>query len=396
MLVLDRISGDYNNIIMPRTLSIIGSTGSIGTQALDIVRSRKDSENGFRVLALSAASNLELLKKQIQEFKPLYVSILDPEAQKDIKASYPQVEILENIEEIASLQVDIFLSAVVGIAGLKANLEALKHASRVAVANKETLVVAGHLVREYQKQYGSELIPVDSEHAAIHQALLNTTNRDEIQEIILTSSGGPFREYPQEKFKDISIEQALKHPTWKMGPKISIDSSTLMNKGLEVIEAHQLFDIAYDKISVLIHPQSIVHGLVCFRDANIIAQLAPPDMRIPIQYALDYPQRLTQSYSPKFSLLGSLEFMAVDRNKFPALDLAYHAGRLGHSAPTVLNTANEIAVAKFLRGQLKYDEIVSSIEAELNKHKVIKNPNLEDILAIDAELRTGCQQAFEA
>ena len=370
---------------MPKTLTIIGSTGSIGTQALDIVRARHDIE----VVALAAGSKLDLLVDQIKEFKPQYVSIVNPEHRNTLKELFPRIEILDSIIEIAKLDVDVFLSAIVGIAGLEANLTAMQHARRVAVANKETLVAAGHIVNEYQDRYGSELIPVDSEHAAIAQALMAAGDQrklyqydDIVDHIILTSSGGPFRS--REDFSNITVEEALKHPTWVMGPKITIDCSTLMNKGLEVIEAHQLFRLSYDKIKVIIHPQSIVHGAVQFIDGNMMAQLAPPDMRIPIQFAIDYPQRLTLN-ATKLALedISRLDFDKPDTNKFPALALAYEAGRKGHSYPTVLNSANEAAVAMFLNKEIKFTEITKLVEIALEKHNIVKNPELNEILELD-------------
>ncbi len=392
---------------MPKTLSIIGSTGSIGTQALDIVRSRQGE---IEVLALSAGSKLDLLVDQIKEFKPSYVSIANQEHRKTLKELFPKIEVLDSLVEIAKLEVDVFLSAIVGIAGLEANLTAMKHARRVAVANKETLVAAGHLVNSYIDKYGSELIPVDSEHVAIAQALM-AGSTEEIDHIVITSSGGPFRN--REDFSNITVEEALKHPTWVMGPKITIDSSTLMNKGLEVIEAHQLFKLSYDKIKVVIHPQSIVHGAVYYRDGNMIAQLAPPDMRIPIQFALDYPRRLPLSNTAQwiasslaaprndshceaihqFSLcdIGKLEFFEVDHHKFPALNLAYHAGKLGHSYPAVLNAANEAAVAMFLKKEISFNEIIKIVAQALESHDIVRNPSFQEILEIDQKVKSSCQ-----
>ncbi len=374
-----------------KTLTIIGSTGSIGTQALDIVRERKQAnpENCFEVIALSAGKNLELFIDQIKEFKPKYVSILDKQAKREIQALFPQIQILKGIEEIAELDgIDIFLSAIVGIAGLQANLTALKHARRVAVANKETLVSAKHLVREYSRKYGSELIPVDSEHVAIHQCLNNAANSS-IKQILLTSSGGPFRTLAIEEFQNIRLEQALQHPKWKMGPKITVDSSTLMNKGLELIEVNSLFDINYADIQVVIHPQSIIHSAVTFRDGNTIAQLSLPDMKVPIQYALDYPERNLIKLKDDFNIftMGSLEFESPDYEKFPALSLAYAAGRQGHSFPTVLNSSNEAAVELFLQNKIHYLDIIKIVEQELNSHNKIENPSLDNILQLDKEIK---------
>ncbi len=379
---------------MPKTLTIIGSTGSIGTQALDIVRSRQDIE----ILALAAGSKLELLVDQIKEFKPKYVSIVNKEHRDTLKELFPRIEILDSIIEIAKLDVDVFLSAIVGIAGLEANLTAMQHARRVAVANKETLVAAGHLVNEYQDRYGSELIPVDSEHAAIAQALMAAGEKRKLYQydnivdhIILTSSGGPFRN--RTDFSNITVEEALRHPTWVMGPKITVDCSTLMNKGLEVIEAHQLFRLSYDKIKVIIHPQSIVHGAVQFIDGNMMAQLAPPDMRIPIQFAIDYPQRLPLN-TAKLALedISGLDFQKPDTDKFPALNLAYEAGRKGHSYPTVLNSANEAAVAMFLNKEIRFTDITKLVEIALENHNIIKNPGLNEILELDKTVKAKSKE----
>lgn len=348
-----------------KRISIIGSTGSIGTQALDIIRNRNSGKGSpdFDVVALSAGRNLERLIDQIKEFRPQYISILKKEDQDTIKELFPEINILKNIEEIAAIEkIDIFLSAVVGITGLKANLIALQHAKRVAVANKETLVSAKHLVREYSQKYQSELIPVDSEHVAIHQCL-GTHSQSEIHEILLTSSGGPFRTLDKEDLKNVTLQQALKHPKWSMGPKITIDSSTLMNKGLEVIEVNSLFDIDYDQIQVVIHPQSIVHSAVTFVDGNTIAQMSMPDMKVPIQYAIDYPNRYQIELEERFNIfsMGSLDFEFPDTNKFPALNLAYAAGRQGHSFPTALNSVNEAAVALFLEEKIEYLDITKII-----------------------------------
>lgn len=381
---------------MKKQLTIIGSTGSIGTQALDIVRNRP---NDFEIVALSAGKNLKLFIDQVKEFKPKFITILKDEDKQELKKLFPELEILKDIKELASLDgIDIVLSAIVGIAGLEANLLALKHAKRLAVANKETLVSAGHLVRDYTKNYNSELIPIDSEHVAIHQCLGGHQNS--VKEILLTSSGGPFRTWDKEKFPEITLEDALKHPTWTMGPKITIDSSTLMNKALEVIEVQALFGedykIDYDQIKVVIHPQSIVHSAVTFVDGNTLAQLGSPDMRVPIQYALDYPSRKPLPVQDDFDIFkaSKLEFYEPDRDKFPALDLAYKAGKLGDSYPTVLNSANEHAVKLFLDGKIQYIDIARIVEKSLEEHQVIKNPQVEDILALHSKLASSIEEAF--
>ncbi|MCE2928488.1 MAG: 1-deoxy-D-xylulose-5-phosphate reductoisomerase, partial [Candidatus Caenarcaniphilales bacterium] len=363
---------------MPQKLSIIGSTGSIGTQCLDIVRSRPDE---FEVVALAAGSKIDLLKEQIKEFKPKYICINNNEARKILASEFPQIIMLKDIVEIAALEnIDIVVSAIVGIAGLEANIKALSKAKRVAIANKETLVAAKDLVRESINKYKSELIPIDSEHVAIHQCL-KQEDINSVQEILLTSSGGPFRTWSIKDFDKITIEQALNHPTWKMGPKITIDSSTLVNKGLEIIEINSLFDIDYDKIQVVIHPQSIVHSAVTFVDGNTIAQLSSTDMRVPIQYALDYPARKAIKSSKSFSIFehGKLEFEKPDFQKFPALALAYAAGKKQGIAPSIYNSANEVAVELFLQAKIPYSQIIKIIESELNQEYNIIKPSIQDI-----------------
>ncbi len=369
---------------MQKSLSIIGSTGSIGTQALEIVRTRPED---FRIKALSAGNNLRLLLEQIKEFKPDFVTVLSDENKKLIKQTYPQIEVLKSIEELAELKVDICLSAIVVIAGLRANLKALEHAKRLAIANKETLVAAGHLVNEKIKKFNSELIPVDSEHVAIHHALCGYDIKN-VKEILLTASGGPFRTKTYEELKTVTIKEALKHPNWDMGAKITIDSSTLANKGLEVIEAKTLFNLSYDQIKVVVHPQSIIHSAVTFIDGNTIAQLGEPDMTVPIQYALDYPNKSTIKMKKDFNIFDypELSFEKPDLEKFPALKLAFQAGISGHSMPAVFNSANEAAVALFLNEEISYLEISRIIEKEMESHTIIQNPQLEDILSIHSKL----------
>ena len=374
-----------------KSLTILGSTGSIGTQALDIVRNRPAD---FKVLGLSAGKNFELLVDQIKEFKPSFVTILSDKNKTELKSLFPELEVLKDIKELASQKADITLSGIVGIAGLEANLEALKNSKRVAVANKETLVVAGHIVKDYCKKYGSELIPVDSEHAAIHQCLANAKD-SEVQEIILSSSGGPFREFSKEDLKNVSLEQALNHPTWKMGPKITIDSSTLMNKALEIIEASVLFELDYDRIKVVIHPQSIVHSAVKFIDGTSLAQMGTPNMCVPIQYALDYPEKKLLAVEDNFDLseISSLEFFKPDFDKFPALNLAYKVGREGGSMPTAFNAANEAAVELFLGAKIAYLDIYSIIEKSVEAHKPIESPSLEQILSLDKDIKNEIRTA---
>lgn len=368
-----------------KSLTIIGSTGSIGTQALNIVKARPKD---FKIKALSAGSNIELLIDQIKEFNPEYATVLKDEDKKALQELFPKLQVLKDIKEIASIEnVDIVLSAIVGIAGLEANLLALQKAKRVAVANKETLVAAGHLVKKVQKEYGSELIPVDSEHVAIHQCLADNKNSS-VKEILLTSSGGPFRTWAKEDFQQITKADALKHPNWSMGAKITIDSSTLVNKGLEVIEAKVLFDIDYDQIKVVVHPQSVIHSGISFIDGNTVAQLSLPDMMVPIQYALDYPEKKDILLGKDFDIfeVSRLDFEKPDLERFPALGYAYEAGRAGGSMPAVYNSANEAAVNLFLNDKLHWTEIPKIIKKELEQHKYIQEPTLEELLALHHEI----------
>lgn len=377
-------------------ISIIGSTGSIGTQALNIIRQRKDE---YKVVALAARNNLEIFIRQIEEFTPDYVFILDLSARETIRGKFPELNVLDSIEAIADLEgIDIFISAIVGIAGLKPNLKALTKAKKVAIANKETLVVAEHLVNKLKDEFETILIPIDSEHVAIHQCLSarnpslakfpESASHSEIKEILLTSSGGPFRTKTYEDLMKVSLHDALKHPTWNMGKKITIDSSTLMNKALEVIEVHALFKIPYEKIKVVIHPQSIVHSAVSFIDGNIIAQLGATNMEIPIQYAMDYPLRRKLAVEDSFNIFGqSWDFCEPNNKLFPLLGLGYEVGRLAHSYPTVFNAANEAAVELFLTEKIRWFEIEKLINMALEKHQIILNPSLEEILLIDEEVR---------
>ncbi|MEB3315907.1 MAG: 1-deoxy-D-xylulose-5-phosphate reductoisomerase [Candidatus Melainabacteria bacterium] len=375
-----------------QSISIIGSTGSIGTQALNIIRKRP---NEFTVIALSAKQNLSILTEQIKEFKPKYVHIEDLSARAILKEIFQNIEFLNSTEEVAEIDnVDIFLSAIVGIAGLQANLKALSKAKKVAIANKETLVVADHLVTAIQLKYSVTLIPIDSEHAAIHQCLcagakdFNLSKNSLVKEILLTSSGGPFRDKTREELEKVTLKEALQHPTWSMGRKITIDSSTLMNKALEVIEVHALFKIPYEKIKVVIHPQSIVHSAVSFIDGNIIAQLGSTNMEIPIQYAIDYPYRKELAVEDTFNIFGqSWDFMEPNFTCFPLLKLGYEVGKLGHSYPTVFNAANEAAVELFLNEKIKWSDIEKLISNAITNHKIIINPSLEEILDLDREVK---------
>lgn len=370
---------------MKKKISILGSTGSIGKQTLDVVRANPDK---FEVVAISANKSVETLICQINEFSPKYVCVYDEYSYLKLKSMINKdVKILcgmDGLKTIASLEeIDILLTAIVGMIGLLPTLEAIKHKKDIALANKETLVCAGELVMSEAKKYGVNILPVDSEHSAIFQAL-NGENKKEIEKIILTASGGPFRGMKKEDLINVTKNEALKHPNWSMGQKISIDSSTLMNKGLEVIEAKWLFDVDYSKIDVLVHPQSIIHSMVEFVDTSVIAQLGCPDMKLPIQYALTYPQRIDANFERlNLSKIRNLTFENPDTKTFPCLSLAYETLKLGKTYSLVLNSANEVLVDEFLKDNIKFYDIPKYIEKCLEKHEGIYNASLDEILEID-------------
>lgn len=372
-----------------KKLAILGSTGSIGTQTLDVVRAHPEA---FAVEGLAAGSNIELLIQQVLEFKPSKVSVGSKELAEQIQQQLPaQIEVFYGeqglIEIAAGTDADTVVTAVMGSMGLPSTLAAIDAGKTIGLANKETLVTAGHLVTARARQKGVQLLPIDSEHSALFQCL-NGEPRERIHQLTLTASGGSFRDRTREQLKHVTVADALKHPNWSMGSKITIDSATMANKGLEVIEAHWLFDMPYDQISVLLHPESIIHSFVEFVDTSIIAQLGNPDMRVPIQYALTYPDR-QQAPSSRLSLaqIGQLNFREMDYERFPCLSMAFEAGRLGGTAPTVFNAANEIAVARFLNGEIPFLLIEDIIADALEQHQVIANPELEVIYATDAQTR---------
>lgn len=373
-----------------KNIVILGSTGSIGTNALEIIRNKKEE---FNVIGLSANSNHKLICKQIEEFKPKYVSIGTEEGKKIIEEKFPEVKVYVGREGLKKLgqieEMDIILVAVIGAIGIEATSEAIKLGKRIALANKETMVAGGDYINKLLKENPkSEIIPVDSEHSAIFQSLM-AGKKSQVKNLIITASGGTFRGKKLEDLKDVKVEQALKHPNWSMGRKITVDSSTLVNKGLEVIEAHQLFGMDYDKIKVVIHPQSIVHSLVEYDDNAVIAQLGVTDMKLPIQLAFTYPDRIQNNCLGTLDLLkvGNLTFEAPDREVFKGLDLAYKAGRIGKSMPTVLNAANEIAVDLFLNKKIKFLDIYKIIEKAIDNHEVEEIDNLDSILRIDQATR---------
>lgn len=371
-------------------LAVLGSTGSIGTQTLEIVRLFPDR---FEVRALTARTNAALLVRQAREFRPECVVICDEEGRRLLERELAGegIRVLygdEGLCEAAALaDVDTVVAALVGFAGLQSVLHAVRAGKRVALANKETLVVAGELVNRLLHQHGAVLIPVDSEHSAIFQCLVGEP-RASVEQLVLTASGGPFRERPLATFDDVTPQEALDHPNWTMGAKITIDSATMMNKGLEVVEARWLFDIDVDRISVLVHPQSIIHSMVTFEDGSTKAQLGIPDMKVPIQYALSYPDRWFAPHERlDWSLIRRLEFEEPDRRKFRCLQIAYDALRMGGSAPAVLNAANEQAVSLFLEGRIRFSEIPELIEDALDAAEFVKEPTLEDLVACDAAAR---------
>ena len=368
-------------------ISILGSTGSVGTQTLEVVRNNKE----LKVTALAAGNNIDLLEKQIREFSPIVACIWDEQKAKELALRVKDLSVtivtgMDGLLDCATEKnAEIVVIAVVGMIGIKPTIEAIRAGKDIALANKETLVTAGHIIMPLIKEYDVKLLPVDSEHSAIFQAL-NGEQGNEIKRIILTASGGPFRGMTRKDLENIQVEDALKHPNWSMGRKITIDSSTMVNKGLEVMEAKWLFDVELNKIQVVIQPQSVIHSAVEFQDGGIIAQMGTPDMKLPIQYALFYPSRRNlQGGSVDFFELGKLTFEKPDLNTFTGLKLAYQVAAQGGSMPTVYNAANELAVAKFLNREIKYLEIVDLIEAAVQNHKKVQNPSVSAIFNIELE-----------
>ncbi|MCP5510133.1 MAG: 1-deoxy-D-xylulose-5-phosphate reductoisomerase [Chlamydiales bacterium] len=367
---------------MVKRISILGSTGSIGCQTLDVVRHLKKS---IQVVGLAARKNAQLLAKQIEEFHPEVVAVADPAAENHLRKLFPK-QVFCTIEELASLEsVDCVVAAIVGASGIAPVLRAIDAGKCIALANKEVLVAAGSLVMQRAKEKGSMIIPVDSEHSALFQCL-QTGDKKEIKRLVLTGSGGPFRQ--KENLDNIKPEDALCHPTWSMGAKITVDSSTLMNKGLEVIEAHVLFDVPLDKIEVVIHPQSVIHSLVEWRDGSLIAQLSPPSMHLPIQYALTYPERVDGMMGCfDFTKYSKLDFYAPDWKRFRCLSLAFEAARTGKSMPCFMNAANEVLVHRFLDGQIRWIEIGQKLETLMEHHTPYAVISIDDIVAVDSEAR---------
>jgi 1-deoxy-D-xylulose-5-phosphate reductoisomerase len=369
-----------------KRLAILGSTGSIGVNTLDIVRQFPER---FEVVSLSAGLNIQLLKKQILQFRPKVVSVLNKELSETLQRelSGVSVEIVHGVEGLIQVathpEVDQVVSAIVGAVGLIPTLSAIKTGKTIALANKEPLVMAGKIVIEEAKKNNVQLLPVDSEHSAIFQALLGH-RREDVHRLILTASGGPFLNFPFSRLQEVTVKEALNHPRWEMGKKITIDSASLMNKGLEVIEAHWLFNIPVEKIVVQIHPQSVVHSMVEYIDGSIVAQMGIADMRIPISYALSFPQRLPLNLPPlDLPHCGALTFSPPDVEKFPCLPLAYQSIKIGETMPAILNAANEVAANAFLEGSLKFTEIPLLLQRVMEEHEVKRVQTIEDILRAD-------------
>ena len=368
-----------------KKIAILGSTGSIGTQTLEVVRENKDIE----VLGLAAGNNIKLLERQIREFHPKMAAVWSEERAKELRENVKDlnIKIVSGMEGLIELSVmeesEILVTAIVGMIGIRPTIEAIKAGKDIALANKETL---GHIIMPLAKEYQVAILPVDSEHSAIFQSLQGGQEKA-LHKILLTASGGPFRQKTREELLNIQVEDALKHPNWEMGRKITIDSSTLVNKGLEVIEAKWLFDVSLDQIEVVVHPQSIIHSMVEYVDGAIIAQLGTPDMKLPIQYALYYPERrFLPGDRLDFAALSKLTFEKPDMETFYGLRLAFEAGKEGGSLPTVFNAANELAVSKFLERKIKYLEIPEIIEHCMQAHKTIADPSVDEILQTEQEV----------
>lgn len=371
-----------------KKIAILGSTGSIGTQTLDVVRANKD----LQVLGISAGRNVKKLEEQVREFHPRLVAVWEEDAAKELAVRISDLDVrvvsgIDGLLELAAMQeTEILVTAIVGMLGIRPTMEAIRAGKDIALANKETLVTAGHLIMPMAKEYGVKILPVDSEHSAIFQAI-NGEHKEEIQKLLITASGGPFRGKKRKDLEHVTLADTLKHPNWVMGQKITVDSATLVNKGLEVMEARWLFEMDLEHIQVVVQPQSVIHSMVEFKDGGIMAQLGTPDMRLPIQYALYYPhRRYLDGERLDFAKLGQITFEEPDMETFAGLPMAIEASAMGGTMPTVFNAANELAVKKFLRQEIGFLDIYEIIGQSMSRHTKSENPNLEEIL--DAEEET--------
>jgi 1-deoxy-D-xylulose-5-phosphate reductoisomerase len=379
--------------VSPIRVAIAGSSGSIGTQTLDVVRAEPAA---YEIVGLGVGSSIETLIAQAREFRPRLVAVADASRRAEVAAALPFAEVIDDLSALVE-PADVVVNGVVGFAGLPVTVATLTAGKRLALANKESLIAAGPVVQPLRATPGAELIPVDSEHCAIHQCLRASANAGrEVSRIVLTASGGPFRGRPAAALASVSIDDALAHPTWAMGPKITVDSSTLMNKGLEVIEAHELFGTPYAQIEVVVHPQSVVHSMVEFTDGSTLAQLSMPDMRLPIGYALGYPNRITTPFGRiDWAQIRRLDFELPDTATFRCLPLAYEAGRIGGSAPARLSAANEVAVDAFLAGRIRWDQIADVCIAVLEHHDDQVPRTIDDVVAADQAARRAADLVIE-
>lgn len=374
---------------MTKKISLLGATGSIGTQTLDIIQS---NEEKFKLVSFSAGMNIAKVREITAQFRPEIVSVIQKEDAHALQTEFPETRFVYGkeglIEVAAQASADMLVNAVIGSIGLEPTMKAIQEGITIAIANKETLVAAGDIVMEEARKRNVTLLPVDSEHSALFQSL-NGENPKRVSRLILTASGGSFRDLTREQLKGVTVQQALAHPNWSMGNKLTIDSATMMNKGLEVIEAHHLFAMPYDKIDCLLHKESIIHSMVEFEDTSVMAQLGSPDMRVPIQYAMTYPDRIPMQNAKPLRLeeFGTLHFEKMDFERFKALALAYEAGRQGGTMPTVMNAANEVAVQLFMQGKIPFLQIEEIVERMMDNHQSISSPNLEAILETDSITR---------
>lgn len=375
--------------MMTKNISLLGATGSIGTQTLDIIQSNKEQ---FNLVSFSAGMNIGKVREITAQFRPEIVSVIRKEDADTLQSEFPETRFLHGKEGLITVAsqsgADMLVNAVIGSIGLEPTMKAIQEGITIAIANKETLVAAGDIVMSEAKKRNVAILPVDSEHSALFQSM-NGENPKRVSRLILTASGGSFRDLTREQLKDVTVEQALAHPNWSMGNKLTIDSATMMNKGLEVIEAHHLFNMPYDRIDCLLHKESIIHSMIEFEDTSVMAQLGSPDMRVPIQYAMTYPDRIPMQNAKPLRLeeIGTLHFEQMDFKRFKALALAYEAGKEGGTMPTVMNAANEVAVQLFMNGRIPFLQIEEIVERMMDNHQSNSLPNLEEILETDSSTR---------